>query len=140
MQWTIFDHLMTPHGSSGKTSPESSAQPTTPLAPSWADWQAVMPPWSTQAHGQARVWLLDPAASSHGASWMPNTTEWPSAADVSLCSLADVLHRAEDGPLPTRYYLSPTAAAGILRRAAKRGKALPTTLQAALESVAQSTR
>lgn len=81
---------------------------------------------------------MDPAASSHGASWMPNTTEWPSAADVSLCSLADVLHHAEDGPLPTRYYLSPTAAAGILRRAAKRGKALPPTLQAALESVARN--
>jgi len=94
-----------------------------------------MPPSCTQAHGQAQVWLLDPAASSHGASWMPNTTEWPSADDVSLCSLADVLHRAEDGQLPTRYYLSPTAAAGILRRMYQRRKDWGPSFIAALEAL-----
>lgn len=38
--------------------------------------------------------------------------------------------------MPQRYYLSPKACAGILRRAEKRGKALPAALAAALRSVA----
>lgn len=37
-----------------------------------------------------------------------------------------------------KYYLSPKACAGILRRAAKRGKALPPQLRAALAAVADS--
>lgn len=42
----------------------------------------------------------------------------------------------ECGQLPIRYFLSPKACAGILRRAAKRGKELPTQLRRALEQVA----
>ena len=42
----------------------------------------------------------------------------------------------EAQPLPERYFLSPRACAGILRRAAKRGKTLPERLVAALEAVA----
>jgi hypothetical protein len=38
-----------------------------------------------------------------------------------------------------RYFLSPKACAGILRRAAKRRKKLPAVLAAALESVAGAT-
>jgi hypothetical protein len=45
----------------------------------------------------------------------------------------------ESGPLPTRYFLSSKAAAGILRRAEARGKELPPQLQAALQMVAQRT-
>src|SRR5215216_7224816 len=56
-----------------------------------------------------------------------SSTEWPSNAVV--CSLSDVL---EDGPLPLRYFLTPKACAGILRRAAKRGKELPPPLRDAL--------
>jgi len=50
-----------------------------------------------------------------------------------LCSLAEVL---EPGLLPTRYFLSSKACAGILRRAEKRGKHLPPALDRALRSVA----
>jgi hypothetical protein len=42
----------------------------------------------------------------------------------------------ETGKLPTRFYLSSKACAGILRRAEKRGKELPEQLQRALEAVA----
>jgi hypothetical protein len=49
--------------------------------------------------------------------------------------LLDVL---EDDVAP-RYFLSPKAAAGILRRAEARGRTLPTHLSAALEAVAQTT-
>ena len=59
-----------------------------------------------------------------------NTSEWPSAAAV--CSLSDTL---ETGDLPQRFFLSATACRGILRRAEKRGKALPPQLRQALEQV-----
>jgi hypothetical protein len=60
-------------------------------------------------------------------------SEFPSAADV--CSLSDVL---EAGDLPRRYFLSAKACAGILRRAAKRGKELPSALQSALAATARA--
>lgn len=46
--------------------------------------------------------------------------------------LSDVL---EDG-VPKKYFLSSKACAGILRRARKRGKAIPPALETALETVA----
>ena len=60
-----------------------------------------------------------------------NTSEFPSAAVES--SLSDIL---ETGDLPQRFFLSPTACAGILRRAKKRGRMLPKPLRAALETAA----
>jgi hypothetical protein len=64
-------------------------------------------------------------------SWTLNGSEWPSAAVV--CSLSDIL---ETGSVPQRFFLSAKACAGILRRAGKRGKALPLALEAALQAVA----
>jgi hypothetical protein len=46
--------------------------------------------------------------------------------------LSDIL---ETGPHLLRYCLSPKAAAGILRRAARRGRALPAALHGALTEV-----
>ena len=57
-------------------------------------------------------------------------SDWPS--DGSVCSLSDIL---ETGDVPQRFFLSARACAGILRRAEKRGKELPTTLRHALEQV-----
>jgi hypothetical protein len=42
--------------------------------------------------------------------------------------------------IPPRFFLSPKARAGILRRAAKRGKALPEALERALRAVADRDR
>lgn len=42
----------------------------------------------------------------------------------------------ETGPIPSKYYLSPKACAGILRRAEKRGKTLPLQLAHALKAAA----
>ena len=42
----------------------------------------------------------------------------------------------EKGSIPQRYFLSGTACAGILRRAERRGKELPTQLLHALQAVA----
>ena len=68
-----------------------------------------------------------------------SSSEWtatlvPSRNDASVCSLSDILQATSD--VPRRYYLSPKACAGILRRAEKRGKALPEQLVAALTAVA----
>lgn len=51
---------------------------------------------------------------------------------ISRVNLSTVL---EISALP-KYFLSPRACAGILRRAEKRGKALPERLEAALRAVA----
>ena len=55
-------------------------------------------------------------------------SESPNAAVV--CSLSDVL----ESHVPQRFFLSPRAAQGILRRAAKRGRTLPSRLLQALEA------
>ena len=62
-----------------------------------------------------------------------STSEWPS--DAVVCSLSDIL---ETGVLPQRFFLSAKACAGILRRAEKRGKQLPTQLHHALQAVAEA--
>jgi len=74
--------------------------------------------------------------------WTLSTSEWnhtltPCHSDGGVCSLSDVLE--ETGNVPGRYFLSPTACAGILRRAAKRGKVLPEALRLALEAAATHT-
>lgn len=135
MQLTIFDALTDEkmRSSSGKMSPESSAQSTTPLAPSWADWSAVNPPSFQMENGQVQVWLLGHEERRHGGRWMPNSSEWLSEGGGSSCSLSEIL---EVGNVPTRFFLSPTACKGILRRAEKRGKDLPPSLLQALQQVA----
>ena len=62
-----------------------------------------------------------------------STLEFPSGGGAS--SLSDIL---ETGDVPQRFFLSATACKGILRRAAKRGKALPPQLAHALQAAADS--
>jgi len=65
-----------------------------------------------------------------GGCWTLNTSEWPS--DGVASSLSQVL---ETNPDP-KYFLSPEAAAGILRRAKKKGKRIPKELEKALQNAA----
>ena len=74
-------------------------------------------------------------------SWTRSMCEWtdtlvPSPSDDGVCSLSHVLEDSRD--VPERFYLSPKACAGILRRAERRGKTLPPLLLAALKSAARS--
>ena len=62
-----------------------------------------------------------------------STLEFHSGAVA--CSLSDIL---ETGDVPPRFFLSATACRGILRRAEKRGKDLPTQLHRALQAVAEA--
>src|SRR3990167_1436446 len=68
-----------------------------------------------------------------GACSTANFSESPNAAAV--CSLSEVL----ESHVPQRFFLSVRAAQGILRRAAKRGRMLPSHLQQALEALAMGT-
>ena len=70
-----------------------------------------------------------------------NMSEWtaslaPSLKEEGVCSLSDVLEPT--GNCPQKYFLSPRACSGILRRAESRGKDLPPMLKEALERQSQS--
>lgn len=119
-----------------KTSPDGCRSIVgMPSAPSSRPLWDAIPPSFRHANagdgGATRVWLMDQKDAALGGRLMRNFSAWPSAAAV--CSLSSVL---ETGPIPRKYFLSAKACAGILRRAEKRGKALPPMLKAALESVA----
>jgi hypothetical protein len=82
----------------------------------------------------SRRWPSSGFTTSPGECWTADTSESPNDGAASS-SLADVLQ----ADVPSRYFLSPRAAAGILRRAEKRGRELPSHLLAALEAVARTT-
>lgn len=96
-------------------------QPRPPDLFDEAEWEPWSGPW------------LGSGISGPGGFWTAAGSECPNdGAAYSACSLADVL---EPCAAP-KYSLSARAAAGILRRAAKRGRELPPQLKAALLSLA----
>jgi hypothetical protein len=119
----------------GRTYLECSPPQIMPSGAFWERWRERTPHSFQQedSAGPTRVWLMDPSAASRGDFSTPNISAWPN--DANVCSLSDVLWA---GPIPEKYFLSPRACAGILRRAEKRGKELPKQLRLALESVANS--
>ena len=134
MQLTMFAPAAEspPASSFGKTSPASYRPATTPSGAFWLGLPARMSHYSRQgAGGQTLVLCMAPAAQSLGGSWTPNISDWPN--DAAVCSLSQVL---ETDSIPQRFFLSAKACAGILRRAEKRGKALPEALHLALSEVA----
>ena len=80
-------------------------------------------------NGQTLVWLNCQTVKLPGESLTLSIGESPSVVVES--SLSQILQPVED--VPEKYYLSPRACLGILRRAEARGKALPPTLKEALE-------
>lgn len=74
--------------------------------------------------------LLNSGMAWHGACLTLNTSDWPK--DATVCSLSEVLEAFVAG----KFFLSPKACRGILRRAERRGRELPERLRVALEQVA----
>lgn len=110
------------------------------VRPRWFLWENVPGALSSE-RGSAFGQLLDELANggvtdAHGACLMLNSSEWPSDAAVSF--LSDVLET--DSVRLARYYLSPTACQGILRRAKQRGRSLPPELEGALRAQASGTQ
>src|SRR5262245_61674148 len=114
----------------GKTSPESSTLQTMPSDVSWPELSEQMMPYRHQraASGLTQVWLPGHGHGRLGGFSTLNISASPNAAAVS--SLSQIL---ETVPIPQRFFLSAQACRGILRRAAKRGKELPSALRYALE-------
>ena len=115
-----FLRLCVPGGSCGKTSPVFSAQ------------------IKGMTSGRSSAKLMKSGILSRGECWTLNMCEWtdtlvPFLKEDGVCSLSDIL---ETGDIPPRYYLSPAACRGILRRAASRGRELPEVLRQALEAQA----
>ncbi len=102
-----------PDGWSGRTSPASCRQTED------GRLEACSEGWQNSGMGSPTAFLT------------LNTSDWPS--DASVCSLSAIL---ETGDVPRRFYLSARACAGILRRAERRGKALPHPLHDALRRTA----
>ena len=116
---------------SGRTSPEPSAARKDETLLSWLErWQGYALTYRTVA-GETPVFSPDQTPLSSGQSWTRSTSEFRSGAVAS--SLSEIL---ETGAVDRRYFLSPKACEGILRRAEKRGKSLPPSLQDALQAVA----
>lgn len=80
-------------------------------------------------------WATSGFTISPGECWTAVTSECPSAGGASS-SLQDVLLDR----VPERFFLSPRAAVGILRRAARRGRALPPVLLEDLRRLASTFR
>ena len=127
-QMTIFDFLQ--ESQSGKTSQEPSAQMVEKTSDAYLkNWQES----KTQKFqylnlkSGCQVELSNfLVAVSHGEPTMLQCGESPNAAVESHLSWI-----LETNPNP-KYNLSPKACQGILRRAEKRGKVLPTILKDAL--------
>lgn len=83
--------------------------------------------------GQKADWCEYQTVKSLGGLLTPSIGESPSVENVSI--LSSIL----EAEVPERYYLSPKACSGILRRAEKRGKNLPPLLEAVLRAQASST-
>lgn len=84
---------------------------------------------------QTEEGILEPSSEGWANSGMGSPTEFltldssESHSAAEECSLSQTL---EVGNVPQRFFLSAKACAGILRRAEKRGKALPELLRQAL--------
>ena len=111
-----------PDGWSGRTSPASCRQEEDGTLVPYSEG------WSNSGMGSPTEFL-----TLSTSEWTALPEQFPS--DDGVCSLSDIL---EIGGVPQRYFLSARACQGILRRAAKRGKELPTVLRSALTSVAGS--
>lgn len=119
--------------SAGKMSRECSVTSPTPSAAFSQLLSEKGTRWNRQGeNGQTLVVCLAPKEQRRGGWLTPNISEWPNAAVV--CLLSQVL---EKGSTPSKYFLSSTACAGILRRAEKRGKTLPPLLHQALMHIAR---
>ena len=99
-------------------------------------WREVSIPRTPTTSCASSVRLGTAGILSRGGCWTRSMCEWtgwsvPSRRDGGVCGLSDVLEPMS--PSLRKYFLSPTALRGILRRADARGKALPTLLRDAIE-------
>lgn len=118
------------------SSTSSRESQTSLFAQEDGSWSKMSPVCSVPKAGEislsfSRRWPTSGFLTSPTELWTLDSSEFPSGGGV-CSSLRDVLV----GDVPPRFYLSQRAAAGILRRAAKRGRELPVKLHQALQHLA----
>lgn len=91
-------------------------------------WDCSPPRKGRTSRSSSARWPSSGTASAGGFSTL-DSSEFPNGAVE--CSLSDILEEAVD----PRYALSARAAAGILRRAERRGRKIPPDLEAALRAL-----
>ena len=111
-----------PHGWFGRTSPVFCHQTEDGILEPSSEG------WGNSGMGSPTAYL-----TLNTSEWTPMPAQFPS--DEGVCSLSDVL---ETGDVPQRYFLSQKACQGILGRAERRGKTLPSQLHAALTEVVKT--
>ena len=113
-------NVLNPNGFCGKTSLVSCHLTEEKILVAslegWQNWGMGSPTEFWTLNGAEHTGIQEPSRNAEG-----------------VCSLSDVL---EISQVPQRFYLSAKACQGILRRAERRGKELPTMLKKALEAVA----
>jgi hypothetical protein len=129
-------------GPSLKTSPAFSAVKEEETLLRWLEHYLGQRLTFQTVAGKTPVSHLGQKDWSSGPFWMRNTSEHrtslaPSLSDEGVSLLSEIL---ETGKVDPRYFLSPRACSGILRRAAKRGKKLPPQLKVALEDVGMTVK
>ena len=117
-----------PRGFSGKTSLALSTATAAPISLPCCGASLVHSLTCPMADGAAQAIASARNVPQFGVCLTLNTSEWPSDAVVS--SLSQVL----ETDVPSKYFLSPKACAGILSRADRRARSLPPLLQAVLEA------
>jgi hypothetical protein len=122
-----------PVGFSGRTSLALCRATTVTTSPPCCGGSPERGPTCPRTGGEPSACASVPVEPPSGGCLTLAGSEWPNAAAV--CSLSQVLEASVD----PKYSLSPRAAAGILDRARRRGRALPPSLETALERVAQTT-
>ena len=95
----------------------------------WRTSQVCSLPTMDEISSDSSVKWTTSGTMSRGEVLMLNISESPKEEVGS--SLSRILNQVA----PSRFYLSAKAAAGILRRAAKRGKKLPQAMQEALQAI-----
>jgi hypothetical protein len=150
----VFHARTSASPASGPGSPASEASSPSPSSTLWSDTD--LPPSSSRTYRDSSpriavgTWPPSSVAwQNSGMAWRTGfstlaTSECPSAADESsslVCAarpttLTDILQPTA----PPRFSLSARAAQGILRRASRRGRELPTALAEALRSLSDATQ
>jgi len=117
---------------SSTSSPESQESLFAPEDTFWSRTSRVfsVPMGDGTSVPSSGRWPTSGFTISPGEFSTPNSSEYPNVGG-GCSSLRDVL----EADVAPKYFLSQRAAAGILRRAQKRGKALPEHLEAALRAV-----
>jgi len=118
---------------SSSSSPES-CESYSPDGSSSRMFQACLVPLKDWTSLSSSIRWTNAGMAYRGAFSIASSSEFPNVA--AECSLSDILV-AHAHP---KYSLSPKAAAGILRRAEKRGKDLPASLTVALQALAGMTK